>query len=99
MAPTLNATHATAPSPPPVATVAARVAGQAVQFAPPVAVDGRVRAVTSIRPHIAMTRTSHGPMVAAEAAPASRYTNQRARAAAAGPPRRQLAGSSPIEAC
>src|SRR5438270_8067636 len=86
-APTLNATHATPPSPatgPAASTIGCP--------------GGRVRKATSTNPQPSRTSTSHGPMVAPAATPAPAYSPQRYRPARPAPARSQLAGTSPAAA-
>src|SRR5262249_34191735 len=90
-APTLNATHTRA-STPPVAAAPAVASGHRCPLIP----STRLRAchATSTTPQPTSTRTSHGPTAPAPAPPRPAQTPQRQRAAA----RRQLSGTSPTPA-
>src|SRR5689334_2813289 len=81
-APTLNATHASAPSPP----VAAASSGTGAIPATPVA---RARHASSIAPQASSASTTHGPASTAAIPPMSAYANHRRPA-----PRARLAGTS-----
>ena len=80
-APTLNATHATEARIPPPSTAgnSGAIPGSAAG-----AGHRRARSKSSNPPHPSRTSTSHGPIVAAAAPPASRYPAQRRREARTG---------------
>src|SRR4051794_32640336 len=88
-APTLNATQASAATPPLVLAPAASNGQGAAPITCPLSDAPRRRSPSSISPQARRTSTTHGPAVAAERPPRAAYTTQRLRTWA----RPQLAGT------